>query len=84
MRCGKSLVFEGAGMQASFQDHAGCAQNGLRGQSGGNVARQAGGNPAVAQCLDELIHIGRAAAAQAGYGVEQAFLDLERNANGGQ
>ena len=71
-------------MLAGFQNHFGRAENGLRGELRRDVARQAGGDAAVAQRLDELINVSRAAAAQAGHGVEQSFLHLKRDADGGQ
>ena len=49
-----------------------------------NVARQTGRHAAVAQRFDELINISRTAAAQAGHGIEQRFLHLKRNADGGK
>ncbi len=56
----------------------------LRGELRRDVARQSGGDTAVAQRLDELIDVSRAAAAQASHGVEQIFFDLQRDADSGQ
>ena len=78
------LVFERAGMHAGFQNHFRAAQNGLRGKLRGHVARQSRRHAAVAQGLDELVNIRRPAAAQAGHGVEQRFLHLKREADGGK
>ena len=78
------LILERAGMLAGFQNHFGRAENGLRGELRRDVARQSSGDSAVAQRLDELINVSRAAAAQASHGVEQTFFDLQRDTDGGQ
>jgi len=78
------LVFERAGMLAGLQNHFGRAQNSLRRKLRRNVARQNRRYAAVAQRLDKLINIGRAAAASSGHGVEQRFFHLKRDADGGK
>jgi hypothetical protein len=47
------LVFEGAGMEAGFEDHLRAAEHGLRGELGGDVAGEARGDTAVAEGFDD-------------------------------
>ena len=71
-------------MLASFEHHLRRAEQGLRGELRGDRARQAGGDAAIAEGLDDLIRVGRAAAAEAGDGVEQGFFHGQRNPDGGE
>ena len=64
------LILEHSRVQAGFQYHLRGAQDRLGGQPDGHIARQATGHPAVAQGFNKLVHIGRAAAAEAGDGVQ--------------
>src|SRR5437762_2546803 len=41
------------------------------------ITRQTGGHTAVAQRVDDELHISRAAAAQPGHRIEQRFLELK-------
>ena len=68
-------------MLAGFEDHARGTEQGLRGETRGGVAGQAGGNATVAEGFDHQEGVGGAAAAEAGHGVEERFLELEGEAD---
>ena len=74
-------------MAAAFQHHAGAAQHHLGGIFLGLGAGQAGGHAAIGQCLDKLVHPGRAAAGNCAGGIDQRlrhFVQPPGGLHGGQ
>ena len=78
------LIAKLGGMQAGLEDHGGGAKDGLRGEPEGDVARQPHQDASVGKRLDDGVHEGRAAPAQARDRIEQFLLYPDNDAGGAE